>query len=77
VEVITSDAGIMASEKVAFAVCLGVLESVTVTTTVKLPGPVGVPVIAPVDELIAIELGSPVADQVRGVVPPVAVSEAL
>ena len=76
-EVITSFAVAMAREKVCFATCVGVLESVTVTTTVKLPGPVGVPLISPVDELIAKGFGNPVADQVRGVVPPVAVSAAL
>jgi hypothetical protein len=42
-----------------------------------LPGPVGVPVIAPVDELIAKVVGIPVSVQVKGVVPPVAAREAL
>jgi len=63
------------SEKVAVAVCCGVPESFTVTTTLAFViAAMGVPVIAPVDALIERVVGSPVADQVSAPVPPVAVT---
>ena len=48
------------------------LESVTVSVTVVEPAAVGVPVMAPVLELMERLAGSPVADHVYGVAPPVA-----
>ena len=51
---------------------LGVLESVTVMVGVLVPPALGVPEIAP-EELIVRPAGSPVADQVYGNVPPLAV----
>jgi hypothetical protein len=52
-----------------------VLESVTVIEGVLVPVAVGVPEIAP-EELMLRPAGSPVADQVYGVVPPLALIEA-
>ena len=51
---------------------LGVLESVTVMVGVLVPPALGVPEMAP-EELIVRPAGSPVADQVYGNVPPLAV----
>jgi len=42
----------------------GLVLSFTVTVTLKVPATVGVPNGAPVEELIDIPLGNPVADQV-------------
>ena len=50
---------------------LGVLESVTVMVGVLVPPALGVPEMAP-EELIVRPAGSPVADQVYGNVPPLA-----
>jgi hypothetical protein len=71
-------AGAMVTEKVAEAVpAVGVAESVTVTMTDdEVPAVVGVPVMAPVDESMLRPAGNPVADQVYGVVPPVAATVA-
>ena len=58
---------------VMFLLCPGDEESVTVMVAVP-PAPtaaaVGVPEITPVEELIAIPVGSPVAPKVYGVLPP-------
>ena len=56
---------------------VGLVESVTVTTAVLLPAVVGLPPITPVDALMLRPVGSPVADQVYGVVPPLAATVAL
>ena len=50
------------------------LESVRVTATVKGPLTVGVPESTPVPALSVMPVGKPVAVQVYGVMPPVAVS---
>src|SRR5438128_973411 len=60
------------SAKVFDAVCDGVLASRTVTATLKVPAAFGVRKRAPVVAFIDIPLGSPVAVQLYGVVPPVA-----
>jgi hypothetical protein len=57
-------------ERVLFAVCTVLDESVTVTLALLVPPAVGVPVMAPVPALIDNPAGSPVADQCNGVVPP-------
>jgi len=65
-------AGAMASESVADAVaCVGLVESVTVTTTELDPADAGVPDIWPLLLMLKPE-GSPLADQVYGALPPVA-----
>jgi hypothetical protein len=46
------------------AVCCELLLSRTVTVTLNVPATVGVPKGAPLDELIDIPFGNPVADQV-------------
>ena len=46
------------------AVCFGLLLSWTVTVKLNVPETVGVPNTAPVEELIDMPLGRPVADQV-------------
>jgi hypothetical protein len=51
---------------------VGRVTSVTVIDAVNVPVTVGVPVIAPVDALIFRPVGRPLADQLYGVVPPVA-----
>jgi hypothetical protein len=51
--------------------------SFTVTFAVLVPAAVGVPPITPVEALIDSPAGRPVADQVKGVVPPVVVTGAL
>ena len=56
---------------------VGVVASVTVTLTVKVPLEAGVPAIAPEVALMANGDGSPVADHVNGVVPPVATTVVL
>ena len=56
---------------------VGVVESVTVMLTVNVPLEPGVPVIAPEVVLMANGDGSPVADHVNGVVPPVATTVVL
>ena len=53
------------------------VESVAVIVTVLVPRVVAVPVIAPVDAWSVRPAGRPVANQVYGVVPPVAASVAL
>jgi hypothetical protein len=61
-------------------VCTGLLESVSLKVSeVALAVAVGVPVIAPVEVLRVSPAGSVplVSDQVKGVVPPVAVREVL
>ena len=63
----------MVIEKLAEALCWGLVESFTVTFAVAVPaGPAGVPLITPVVALIVNPEGKPVADQVYGAVPPVA-----
>jgi hypothetical protein len=64
-------------DRLAFAVCWGLLESFTVTFAVLVPAAVGVPPITPVLALIVNPAGRPVADQVKGVVPPVAATVAV
>ena len=77
--VVMASFGAMVIEKVAGALnAVGVVESVTVTTTLLLvPAVCGVPLITPVDELIDKPDGRPVADQLYGVVPPAATTVAL
>ena len=53
--------------------CDGVVESVTLTSTVLVEGDVGIPVITPA-LLMLKPVGSPDADQVYGAVPPLAAS---
>lgn len=66
------------NEKFLVAVrCVGLVESVTVIPTVPELAPVGVPLITPLDALMLNPAGSPVADHVYGVVPPVAATVAL
>jgi uncharacterized protein YaaW (UPF0174 family) len=61
------------SVKVTEAVCaVGLVESVAVIVTLPELAALGVPVIWPVLELMASGEGSPVADHLYGVVPPVA-----
>jgi hypothetical protein len=57
--------------------CVGFVESVTVTATVLVPAVVGLPVMAPLEASMLNPAGSPVADQVYGVVPPLALTGAL
>src|SRR6266478_2739539 len=57
--------------------CVGLVESVAVIAATLVPGVVGLPVIAPVDALIPNPAGRPVAVQVIGFVPPVAVTVTL
>jgi hypothetical protein len=57
--------------------CVGLVESVAVTTATVVPGVVGLPVIAPVAGLIPNPAGRLVAFQVIGFVPPVAVTVVL
>ena len=77
VVVIASVAPAMVSERFAVALCCGVAESFTVTATMLVPADEGVPLIKPVEALIERFAGNPVADQVNGVVPPLALSVAL
>jgi hypothetical protein len=65
------------SEKGPEAVCCGVLESFTVMVALVVPAADGVPPITPVEGLIDKPVGRPVADHVKGVVPPTAVTVAL
>lgn len=75
--VIASAGGAIARLRVAFEPrTVGVVESVTVTVSVKLPATLGVPVIWPVG-LRASPAGNPVAVKVYGVVPPIAANVAL
>lgn len=62
--------------RLAVAVSFGLVESVTVTATVKVPVAVGVPVIWPLG-LMESPVGKPVAVKVYGVVPPEAITVAL
>ena len=57
-------AGLTASVSTFDVVNCGLLLSPTVIVTLKVPDAVGVPKGAPVEALIAIPLGKPVADQV-------------
>ena len=59
-DVVIASAWLMTSVRLAFAVSLGLVESVTVTATVKVPAAAGVPEISPAG-LIARPLGKPVA----------------
>ena len=52
--------------------CVGLVESVAVTLTLDVPVAVGVPLIVPELESMDNPAGNPVADQVKGGVPPVA-----
>src|SRR5947209_448963 len=56
------------------AVCCELLLSWTVTVKLNVPATVGVPNTAPVVALILMPFGSPVANQLYGVWPPVAVT---
>ncbi len=70
-----SGAGLMVRLSVTLAVwAVGEVESVTLIVTLPLLAAAGVPVMAPVEALIESGVGSPVADQVYGFVPPVAVA---
>jgi hypothetical protein len=59
--------------KVGVIVAVAPFASVTLMVTEPLNAAVGVPLIVPEDEPMASGLGSPVADQVYGAAPPVAV----
>ncbi len=59
--------------RVGVMLVLAPLASVTLIVTVALNTAVGVPLIVPEEDPIASGLGSPVADQVYGDAPPVAV----
>ncbi len=65
-DVVVMDGGAMiVIERLAVAVrCVGLVESVTVTTAVLVPAIVGVPLIAPLEALMVKPAGNPVADQV-------------
>ena len=63
----------MVIEKGPEAVCCGVLESFTVMVALVVTMADGVPLITPVLEVIDKPAGRPVADHVKGVVPPCAV----
>src|SRR5580700_110839 len=67
-------AELIVSPSVTDALCLGADASVTVNLTCVVPAALcaGVPVIAPVDALIDRPLGSPLALNAYGVVPPLA-----
>jgi hypothetical protein len=68
---------VITMENVFFAVWTGGPASVTVTTTLLLvPADVGVPLITPVVAFMVSPFGSPVADQLYGVVPPLALTVA-
>ena len=77
--VVMASFGAMVIEKVAGELkAVGVVESVTVTTTLLLvPGVCGVPLITPDDGLIDKPDGRPVADQLYGDVPPAALTVVL
>ena len=64
---------VIVSARLLLAVrCVGLVESVTVTTTVPELAPCGVPLMTPLEASMPRPAGSPVADQVYGVVPPLA-----
>ena len=69
-----NSAGVMVSVKVAFAVCTGEPESVTLKPRVAVIGTAGVPLIRPLDALSDRPVGSvpAVNCQVYAPVPPVA-----
>ena len=63
--------GVTRKDNTALAVCgVGVVESLTVTFTLEVPAVDGVPEITPVVGLILSPAGKPVADQVKGDLPP-------
>jgi hypothetical protein len=71
--VVIESVGAIVTEYDLLAVwAVGVFESIAVTVTELPPAVVGVPLMAPVAELIDSPPGSPVADHVKGVAPPVA-----
>src|SRR5579885_147983 len=63
--------------KFPVALICGFVESFTVMVAVLLPAIVGVPLMTPVVALMVKPAGNPVADQLYGVVPPVALTVAL
>ena len=65
------------SGNVTDAVFCGLLLSFTDTETLPENAAVGVPVMTPVEALMLSDAGRPEADQVYGVAPPVAATEAL
>jgi hypothetical protein len=62
--VVIVNAELIVMERLAVAVCWGLLASFTVMVAVLVPTDVGVPLITPVLALIANPAGKPVADQV-------------
>jgi hypothetical protein len=62
--VIVRAGGLIVMERLALAVCWGLLASFTVMVAVLVPADVGVPLITPVLVLMANPAGKPVADQV-------------
>jgi hypothetical protein len=68
--VVIANGATIVMERLAEAVCWGLVESFTVTFAVLVPAAVGVPLITPVLALIVSPAGRPVADHVYGVVPP-------
>ena len=74
---IVSGATMVRDRDLVAVALVGLVESVTVTTTVLAPAADGVPLITPVKESILSPAGIPVADQVYGTVPPVAATVAL
>jgi hypothetical protein len=67
-------AGFTTIARFAVALNCGLDESFTVIAAVLVPAAVGVPLITPVVALIDSPAGNPVADQLYGVVPPLAVT---
>lgn len=77
-DVVIVSCPVMVSDRLLVAVrCVGLVESVTVMTTVPELAPDGVPLMTPLDASMPRPLGRPVADHVYGVVPPVALRVAL
>ena len=68
--------GATVRDKLAVVLCCGLAESFTVIATVAVPEAVGVPLMTPA-VLIDNPLGKPVADQLKGPVPPLDASVAL
>jgi hypothetical protein len=70
-DVVIASGVVIVSEKVLVADCFGVLESVTLITTLLLvPATVGTPPIRPDALSMERPVGNPVADQLYGIVPP-------